>query len=383
MPCRNADKGKDFLLKPRFGIEPCQAVDKQVDALVLEFVAAAVDNEHGIGSRFLPGKGFGHLDQTGTGVFALYLESGLFGYKMVIEAVGRHNPYGLIQKRLAFVVGDFAYGGKAVGVLRGKLFEREFGPYPEAFRKFLGVIAVQLAVKRQPVAGNAPSQHGGVGREHGGDLRLVFLEVEKPRTGHPFVKMGKHPFLRKNMVFVETLNHLARTVAEQDGFDIIPLPGNGVELVIAPVLGQNLVFLGNQRTVVHHDGDRLAGDIPVADAEIDAPALGVFAPVGKEVAVFDKVAVVLVFPDIGSYGKIIFPEPLLHGGHLGAHHRVDSAHFVTNFPTYLKEIRILPICCHVLLLCDVCLFFPTEIGGHFAPFFGLPFQDGIFIRVRL
>ena len=94
------------------------------------------------------------------------------------------------------------------------------------------------------------------------------------------MEMGVDFFLREDHVFVETLDDAGGGVSEQQGLDIVPLPGNGVQTVVAPACGQDIVLALDQAAVVHHDGDGLAGQVPASDTEEYPFAFGVFTPFG-------------------------------------------------------------------------------------------------------
>ena len=82
-----------------------------------------------------------------------------------------------------------------------------------------------------------------MGREHRGDLRGHGLQVEDAGAGHPFVEVGHNLVHRAAIEVVKALDDAAGGVAEQRGLDVVPLPGDGVELVAKPELGENLVLL--------------------------------------------------------------------------------------------------------------------------------------------
>ncbi len=98
------------------------------------------------------------------------------------------------------------------------------------------VINVHGIVKRQVVSGDAASDHGGMGREHGGDRELLVLKVQKSRTGLPLVELCDNLVGCAQIEVSETFYHSSRRVAEQEIFLVIPVAGDGIHLEALPVL---------------------------------------------------------------------------------------------------------------------------------------------------
>lgn len=125
----------------------------------------------------------------------------------------------------------------------GNFLERVFGNYVELTGEVVRIQVGQLSVQWDAVAGNASPYDRGVRREDRGGVRSVLPQVETAAGGHPFMEMRYRHFVGGTEHVAVTLDDLACGIAEQHGFDIIPLAAYRIDLVTLPESFQNVVLL--------------------------------------------------------------------------------------------------------------------------------------------
>ena len=155
VPGGNGQECHYILLKFIPVVEQGKAVDKEVDAFVLEFVTAAVDQKDGVVFYGLPGNLRGYFAEFGAGGFPFGFKIVFLRHEMFIEAVGGQHVYWLFEESFAFFVRDLAHGGEAVGMLGGELFQRIFGADAETVGELVRVVFLEFAVEGKPIAGDA------------------------------------------------------------------------------------------------------------------------------------------------------------------------------------------------------------------------------------
>ena len=141
------------------------------------------------------------------------------------------------------------------------------------------------------------------------------------------------------MVLVETLNHLAGGIAEQQRLHIVPLPADGVEFVIEPEVGENLIFLFKKRRKVHQHNDRTARHAPAPHADAQSGADGGLTPGAIQVLRLLKIAVAArLMRNVGTNADIIVVKMVDGGECFGGQNCINTTYFVTNFPAGFKYV---------------------------------------------
>ena len=155
-----------------------------------------------------------------------------------------------------------------------------------------------------------------MGGEHGGDLRRCALEVQNARARHPLVEMGDDLVHRVAVVVVETLDDTAGGVAEEGRLDVVPLPGNGVQLVGEPELGEDVVLLLEEGGEIDEDHHGRAADVPAPHAHLQSLLQGGLAPVAVKFLVLDEVIIVFL-GDVRTHAEVVVVVLFDHCGGLG------------------------------------------------------------------
>ena len=141
------------------------------------------------------------------------------------------------------------------------------------------VVTLEILVEGEVVAADAASHHGRMRSEHGGHGNARILNIKETGTRLPLMELGHHLVGGIEVEIVETDDHPSGGIAEECRLLVIPVTGQRIDSETFPVLGENLVLLGQELLVVHKDGYRLSGDVPAADADADALLGGLEFPV--------------------------------------------------------------------------------------------------------
>ena len=279
----------------------------------------------------------GHLDHSAARLGALGGQLLVRPHEVVLEAVGRYARHLAAEQIFALVGGDLAHREERVVVERGHLLDRMLGRHIEAARDLVGVEFVQIRIKRQAVARDATPRDGGVGGEHSGHIRRVLAQVESARSGHPLVEM-RHGLLRRGAEILDVrLYDHARGIAEQHGFDVVPLARDRIDVVILPHLFQHVVLLRDERLVVDQDGDGASLDLPTADANANALGIEPLAPCRQKGVVGLEFGIGLFLHQIGTDRYIVVTHSLGDRQCLGRDDGVNAADLVAYLPTDFEK----------------------------------------------
>jgi len=111
-----------------------------------------------------------------------------------------------------------------------------------------------------------------------------------------------------------------------------------VYLKVLPQPGVDVVLPGIKRFKVDKHGNGTPGDVPAPYLEFQAFDGGLLLPIGKKRAFGDEILARLLLPTVGTDKDHTVFHHVLKGFGPGRQHRIDSAYFVANFPTRLKNI---------------------------------------------
>ena len=335
--------------------ELLERLDEHVDALVAEFVAAAGPDDQRLGGEPASQARLGHGDQGLAGLVALGVVLLAGPYEVVLETVGRDTVRFAAQEKLAFVGRDVAHGEEGVVVRRGGLLDRVLGRDVELAGQFVGVEFREVAVERQAVPGDAAAHDRGVRGEHRGHVGGVFAQVEASGGRHPFVEVGDDLFGRGAEGLDVGGDHRARGVAEEHRLDVVPLPGERIDVVALPELGEDFVLARDERGEVHQYGQRLALDLPAADADAQALRIDRLTPGFEQGLVLLEFGIRPFVREVGADQDVAVPEFPGHGLGLGRDDGVDAAYFVAYLPACLEqEVGSESCVAHILFFTCMC-----------------------------
>ena len=123
----------------------------------------------------------------------------------------------------------------------------------------------------------------------------MLLQIQNARARHPLVELRHDEACLLQIEVAETLNHLTSGIAEQNGFDIVPLTANAVKFILFPKVSKYFILRLIKRCVVHQDGDGATFDFPSSNTAFQALAQCPFAPFGEEVVVFNEIQRLVCF----------------------------------------------------------------------------------------
>ena len=333
---RNHDVGEYFPLLP-FGRKPFQRFQKYVYAFVVEFVTTARSHNQRFAVECMTEAGFGYRNQEPARFGPLAVEHGALPDEIVFETVGSDLVRFPAEQVPAFAGRDVADRTEAVVVGSGNFLERVFGNYIELTGEVVRIQVGQLSVQWDAVAGNASPYDRGVRREDRGGVRSVLPQVETAAGGHPFMEMRYRHFVGGTEHVAVTLDDLACGIAEQHGFDIIPLAAYRIDLVTLPESFQNVVLFVEERAEIHQYGDGAPIDVPSSYPDTYAFAVNHLLPFGKQAGILFEFRIVVLAVDIRTNGYVAVPECFYHRLCLGGHYRMYPAHLVAYLPAHLEK----------------------------------------------
>ena len=277
-----------------------QGVDEDVDTLGLVFVAAADPHDFGgIVVIVLVGHRGSHCQQALAGLLAELCERLGVGSVALGDAVGGHDVGGAAQQYPALVCGKIAHGGEDVGVgCRGSL--HGVAVHHAIFAcQGVTVHGGELLVERNTLAGHAAAHNGGVGGEDGADGQSAVLKVHHAGTSHPLVELSHDLAGRADIVAGEALHDFACGIAEQEGLDVFPVAVERIDAVFLPIVGEDLVLVGDEILEIDQDGYRFARDVPAADPNAQSLVGCEFSPGFEEFVVHYELGVLTgVHPNV-------------------------------------------------------------------------------------
>ena len=350
---RNGDVGQNLAFEAVGSGQFLERFDEYVEALVAEFVAAAGADDQRFLPELVPEAGLGHRDHCRAGFGTLGVVLLARPYKVVFEPVGRDAVRFASQQVFAFVGRDVADREEGVVVRGGHLLDRVFGHYVEPPCQFVGIELGQVVVERQAVTGDAAPHDRGVRREERGHIGGVFAQVESACSSHPLVEM-RGDLVRRiaEIVDIRGDDH-ARGIAEEHGFDVIPLSRERIHVVRLPEFLEYFVLAGDQRSEVHQDHRRLALDLPVPHADPEPVAVYALAPCFQHVGVFLEFGVRPLVLEVGPDEDIAVGEFPGCGLCFGRDDGMDAADLVADLPAHLEKVVGSQFC--ITHICRACL----------------------------
>ena len=332
------DEGDDLALRVLL-FQLRHRPDKQIDTFVMKLIATAVEQQQCIVADGLLKQAGGHLQQFGAGGGTFLNVLLPFRHKVVLKTVDGDDIGGLLKEGGALLVGDLAHGAVGIGMAGRQRLQREFRLHPEAVGGALRVVLLKVAVERQTVTSDAAPQHSGVRGEHRSHLRTSRLEVQDAATRHPLVEVSHNVVHGRAMVLVETLNHLAGCIAEQQRLHIVPLATDRIQLVVEPEVGENFVLLFKEGGKIHQHDNRAACHTPAPHADAQSGTDGRLAPGAVQIRRLLKIAVATrLVRNVGSDADIIVMEMVDGSERLGGQNCINTTYFVTNFPAGFKYV---------------------------------------------
>ena len=200
-----------------------------------------------------------------------------------------------------------------------------------------GIELFQAAVKLPVVPCDASPEDCGMCCECSRDPGSMLFEVENAHPGHPLMEMGNHPCVF-TVVVRKAFYDLPGSISEECRFNVVPLPGNAVELVCLPETGKDFILLSEVWCEVNQHNPRVTLDIPPPGLHYQ-PLLGSNSLPGQEHGIIrGELRVRFVIPPyIWSDEYIIVAKFIGHIKCLGGNDRINTAHLIAYFPTCLKQ----------------------------------------------
>ena len=267
---RYGNHAKDGAFQVLILVEAAQGLDEEVDALVLEFVTAAVDHHQAVGVEGLAAQSPGNFQDLGSGGFAFFLEGGFILPKGMVDAILRHHIGLAVEELLTLLCRDVAHRREGVGILGRLLLHRLLRDHVKLHGHHRRQVSFQVVVQRQAVARDGTAEVGGVRGEHRGNLWTMLLQIKHARTRHPLVELRHDVTSLLQIEVAETLDHLAGGIAEQHRLDIIPLAADAVQFILFPKMPKDFVLGLVKWRIVHKNGDGAAFDLPSSDTAFQA-----------------------------------------------------------------------------------------------------------------
>ena len=334
---RNGDVDQHLAVQLLRGGQLLERLQEDVKPLVAPFVTAAGPDDQRIARELRPQGGFRHADHRPARLGPLGRELIARPDDVVFESVGRDRVGLAAQQILALVGRDVAHRKERIVVGSGHLLDRVFGRDVELARQLVGVELRQVVVERQAVAGDAAADHRGVRSEERGHIGRVAAQIEASGGRHPLVEV-RRDLLRRGAEAVDVGgDHLPRGPAEEHRFDVVPLSGDRIDVVLLPEFLEDFVLAREERREVDENGDRLPFDLPAAHADADSVVVDALAPRLEQRGVLFEFGVHALVRQVGTDEHVAVAQTTGHGLRLGGDHRMDAADLVANLPAHLEQ----------------------------------------------
>ena len=126
-------------------------------------------------------------------------------------------------------------------------------------------------------------------------------------------------------------------------------------MVALPELGEDFVLARDERGEVHQHGQRLALDLPAADADAQALRIDRLTPGFEQGLVLLEFGIRPFVREVGADQDVAVPEFPGHGLGLGRDDGVDAAYFVAYLPACLEqEVGSESCVAHILFFTCMC-----------------------------
>ena len=340
MSRRNHYEGVDLATVIAFVAQPSQGIEEDVYALVPVLISSAYADQYGILGHSVSAHRRSDLAETVSGSPA---PDGIFivigRSEAVLESVRSDHVNPAAEKLGAFGGSDVAHRGEHISIPGGLLLQGVHCAHAEAFGNLVAVIAHHLVIEFAIVAGEAAPGNRGMGGEGCRYRELRRAEVEHSGSGLPLVELREHPLPHGQVMPAETLHDLSGKVAEHGVGPVVIVARYRIHHILLPESREYGISLAHMRLVVDQHGERRAGDFPSSGPHPYAFFRQGIAPAGEEGLVFPEERSAFGIPHVRTNEDVVvFLHPSLDIQGLGGDNGVNAAHFIANFPAYLKEV---------------------------------------------
>ena len=268
MSGRNHYEGMHILALEIRMVKLVKSVNENIDTLVLPLITSADADEHGILHYILAAHGRCHLHKL------LPCRVTLGGILLIsswsearLKSVRSHHVHRSSEELAAFLGSYITYGRKNVTILSRLLLEGMPCHHVEVTCLLIRIIACKPVIQRQVIAGDAPSDYGGMCREHSCHRHIGRLQIKESGTGHPLMELGNNPVRRLQVIFIEALYYPSGSIAEKRGLTVVPVAGKGIDPESCPEFSKNPVLHSKELLEIHKDCSRAARNVPSADTD--------------------------------------------------------------------------------------------------------------------
>ena len=308
------DKGQHLALQVAVAQQAVHGLDKDVNTLVAELVAATGRDNKRLVVQVLAQQGISHCQHLLSCGLAFLVKLGRLGNEAVVKAIGQHHIDGLVEQLHTLVSGDVAHRGKAVHMPGGLLLYRMLRLHVQLFCHLVAIIGKEIVVEGFLIAGNRAADARGVGCEDGGNLWHLIVDIEGTKTTHPLIGLidGLHVGIRLTAyVMIQTLDHQSSGIREHRGLVIVAIGMKGVHLIVLPQPCIDSVLLLKIGGKVHQYRDGLSRHDPASNPHLEAFVMGFPAPFGQQRRFLAEIGTFILFPEIRTNKNHFIVELLL------------------------------------------------------------------------
>ena len=112
----------------------------------------------------------------------------------------------------------------------------------------------------------------------------------------------------------------------------------GVHLEISPEGPIDIIALGIERHEIHQDDNGASGNLPTAYAQREILLQCGTAPISQQLLVFYEKGIILALPEVWSDKNDTIGHRILQSFRTCRKNGINTAHFITYFPTGLKNV---------------------------------------------
>ena len=278
--------------------EPVHCIHKDVDTLVLEFVASRCGHYEGVVGKSASREGVCHTEDARSGLLAHFLEVCGGRHEVSLKTVHQHLVARAVKQFRTFLCRHVRHGGEAIHVVCSLSLDGVLGSHIQFVRHLRAVVCPQIVVERLAVAGYGAAYGSGVSGEYRSYFRHVLSQIERTQTGHPFMGLIHHVFRFLQVVAVEALYHACCRIRKHGSLVIVSIGIQGVHLEVHPRCSVEFIFYVKERLEVNKDNTRISRNVPPACPHLEAffPSLG--SPLLEELLLLVEKRVLLVLPEV-------------------------------------------------------------------------------------
>ena len=260
---------------------------------------------------------------------------------------------GLVEEFHTLAGGDIAHGGEAVNVVSRLSLYGVLALHVQLIGHLVAVIGKEIVVERLVVAGNGTTDARGMSCKDCSNLWHTGVNVEQSEARHPLIAVIDHlqrghrrvgviafldAFVPTLQEAIHALHHQGGGIREHGSLVVVAIGVKRVNAIELPHTGVDLVFLLEIGFEVDQYGQGLAGNRPSANLHGQA-FFGClpFPSVEGRLLLFE-IGTRLVAPAIWANEDDSIGKNCLQSLRPGRQHRVNTANFITNFPTRFENI---------------------------------------------